>query len=224
LIFSPLVLHPSAHESHGTPLLLPYRTTIARCPQGVGRKVADCVALFSLDKCDAIPVDTHVWDIACRDYDRSLASAKSLTPTVYNAVGDLFRARFGAKAGWAHSLLFAAELPEFRSTLPEDIQNKMKRYNEDRRSAKKQRQMEVRLRKERKASSSEPVPSISKEDAAYAEAQERDDLGAETGVVGHPIDGDIANNHKSVYEGIGSNGIGLSTENPKRIKRKRKSI
>eukprot|EP01042_Synura_sphagnicola_P015920 gene15920-20164_t len=109
---------------------------------GVGRKVADCVALFSLDKCDAIPVDTHVWDIACRDYDRSLASAKSLTPTVYNAVGDLFRARFGAKAGWAHSLLFAAELPEFRSTLPEDIQNKMKRYNEDRRSAKKQRQLE----------------------------------------------------------------------------------
>ena len=35
-------------------------------PAGVGRKVADCVALFSLDKHDVVPVDTHVWDIACR--------------------------------------------------------------------------------------------------------------------------------------------------------------
>ena len=40
---------------------------------GVGRKVADCVALFSLDQTDAIPVDTHVHQIAVRDYDRSLA-------------------------------------------------------------------------------------------------------------------------------------------------------
>ena len=29
--------------------------------KGVGRKVADCVALFSLDKYDVVPVDTHVW-------------------------------------------------------------------------------------------------------------------------------------------------------------------
>ncbi|KAJ1441117.1 DNA glycosylase, partial [Ochromonadaceae sp. CCMP2298] len=35
---------------------------------GVGRKVADCVALFSLDQTAAIPVDTHVWNIAIRDY------------------------------------------------------------------------------------------------------------------------------------------------------------
>lgn len=39
---------------------------------GVGRKVADCVALFSLDQHNAVPVDTHVWAIACRDYDPSL--------------------------------------------------------------------------------------------------------------------------------------------------------
>jgi N-glycosylase/DNA lyase len=31
---------------------------------GVGRKVADCICLFSLDKLDALPVDTHVWKIA----------------------------------------------------------------------------------------------------------------------------------------------------------------
>lgn len=35
-------------------------------------QVADCVALFSLDQASAIPVDVHVWRIACRDYDPSL--------------------------------------------------------------------------------------------------------------------------------------------------------
>ncbi len=32
--------------------------------KGVGLKVADCVALFSLDKTEVVPVDTHVWQIA----------------------------------------------------------------------------------------------------------------------------------------------------------------
>lgn len=30
---------------------------------GVGRKVADCVALFSLDQLEAVPIDTHVWQV-----------------------------------------------------------------------------------------------------------------------------------------------------------------
>ena len=47
---------------------------------GVGRKVADCVGLFSLNQPGAIPVDTHVWDISVRDYDPSLSQYKSLTP------------------------------------------------------------------------------------------------------------------------------------------------
>jgi N-glycosylase/DNA lyase len=28
---------------------------------GVGKKVADCISLFSLDKPECIPVDTHVF-------------------------------------------------------------------------------------------------------------------------------------------------------------------
>ncbi|OQR97872.1 N-glycosylase/DNA lyase [Achlya hypogyna] len=79
---------------------------------GVGRKVADCIALFSLDKLEAIPVDTHVWQIACRDF-RAKAH-KSLTPTVYAEVGKLYQDRFTPFAGWAHSVLFAAELAAFR--------------------------------------------------------------------------------------------------------------
>ena len=30
---------------------------------GVGPKVAACIALFSLDQHDAVPVDTHVWQV-----------------------------------------------------------------------------------------------------------------------------------------------------------------
>ncbi len=93
---------------------------------GIGRKVADCVALFSLDQDDSIPVDIHVQHIASRDYDPTvLGQAKSLTPTIYKRVGDLFRTRFPSRAGWAHSLLFVAELPSFRSVLPLDMVKEM---------------------------------------------------------------------------------------------------
>jgi N-glycosylase/DNA lyase len=90
---------------------------------GVGRKVADCVALFSLRQADAIPVDTHVWNICRRDYDDGCAwkDTKSVTPHIYRQVGAMFRKRFHPNSGWAHSLLFVAELPSFRSILPEDI-------------------------------------------------------------------------------------------------------
>ena len=44
-------------------------------------------------------------------------SSKSLTPAVYDSVGALFRDRYGANCGWAHSLLFAAELPFFRAVI-----------------------------------------------------------------------------------------------------------
>lgn len=56
---------------------------------GVGPKVADCVCLMSLDKTDAIPVDTHVWQISCRDYNiPELKKSKSLTNKAYKAIGN----------------------------------------------------------------------------------------------------------------------------------------
>jgi N-glycosylase/DNA lyase len=75
---------------------------------GVGPKVADCVALFSLDQRDAIPVDTHVKDICVRDYlstpfdesDSRIINASNMTPTIYEAVGDVFREKFQYRAGW----------------------------------------------------------------------------------------------------------------------------
>ena len=82
---------------------------------GAGRKVADCIGLFAMDCPEAIPVDTHVWTMAVRDMDPSLAKCKSITPRVYERVGRLFRDRFGSHVGWAHTLLFAAELPAFKA-------------------------------------------------------------------------------------------------------------
>ena len=106
---------------------------------GVGRKVADCIALFSLKQASAIPVDVHVWQIALRDYDDSdiLKQAKSLTPTIYQHVVDIFRTRFPNKAGWAHSLLFLAELPSFRAVLPADMVDEMDRFKEAEATRKK---------------------------------------------------------------------------------------
>lgn len=54
--------------------------------KGVGQKVADCVALFSLDALDAVPVDTHMLQLAVRNYGYK-SQTKSLTTKVSAAVG-----------------------------------------------------------------------------------------------------------------------------------------
>ncbi|XP_064457023.1 N-glycosylase/DNA lyase-like [Ornithodoros turicata] len=82
---------------------------LCRLP-GVGAKVADCVCLMALDKPDVVPVDTHVWQIAVRDYLPHLSKNKTLTDKAYKEVGNFFREKFGPYAGWAHSVLFAADL------------------------------------------------------------------------------------------------------------------
>ncbi|KAK6544014.1 8-oxoguanine glycosylase ogg1 [Orbilia ellipsospora] len=84
---------------------------------GVGPKVADCVCLMSLDKMGAVPVDTHVWQIATRDYKFGKGKHRSLTKAVYDAVGDHFRELWGDTAGWAHSVLFTADLRTFADRL-----------------------------------------------------------------------------------------------------------
>ena len=82
--------------------------------------MAACACLFSLDKHDAIPVDTHVWQLAVEHYCREL-EGKSLTPKVMDAVEDAIVAVFGAYAGWAHNTLFIAELAHVRAALPEEL-------------------------------------------------------------------------------------------------------
>lgn len=88
---------------------------------GVGPKVAACVCLFSLDKHEAVPVDTHVWQLACRHYAPQLRG-KSLTPKLMVEVERALQGVFGSHAGWAHNTLFVAELASSRDALPEHLQ------------------------------------------------------------------------------------------------------
>ncbi|PGH17874.1 hypothetical protein AJ79_00773 [Helicocarpus griseus UAMH5409] len=85
--------------------------------QGVGPKVADCVCLMGLGWGEAVPVDTHVWQIAQRDYKFGKGKHKSLTKATYDAVGNHFRSLWGKEAGWAHSVLFTADLKTFSERL-----------------------------------------------------------------------------------------------------------
>lgn len=80
---------------------------------GVGPKVADCVCLMGLGWAESVPVDTHVWQIAQRDYKMGKSKTKTFNKVMYDAVGDLFRGIWGDYAGWAHSVLFTADLKAF---------------------------------------------------------------------------------------------------------------
>ena len=74
------------------------------------------MCLFSLDKHEAIPVDTHVWQLALRHYTPHLRG-KALTPKLHGAVQDAFGAVFGPYAGWAHNTLFISELASTKARL-----------------------------------------------------------------------------------------------------------
>lgn len=80
---------------------------------GVGPKVAECVALFGLGHGDVVPVDTHIWNAACRRYFPDLRGL-GLTPVRRKLVGDHLRERFGSEAGLAHLVLFVDELKNWR--------------------------------------------------------------------------------------------------------------
>ncbi|KAF9170561.1 Nitrilase [Mortierella sp. AD010] len=90
--------------------------------QGVGPKVADCVCLMSLDKHGSIPVDTHVWQIAVRDYQFRFEGKvpKTISSAVYKAVGKHFIGLFGEYSGWASSVLFAADLRVIEGRVKEE--------------------------------------------------------------------------------------------------------
>jgi N-glycosylase/DNA lyase len=75
----------------------------------VGPKIADCVCLFSLLKDEAVPVDTHVWQLARDLFADSAESGrlpKTLTAGTYSRVLALYQERYGPFAGWAQQYLY----------------------------------------------------------------------------------------------------------------------
>ncbi|KYQ89340.1 8-oxoguanine DNA-glycosylase [Tieghemostelium lacteum] len=91
---------------------------------GVGQKVADCVCLFSLDKFDIVPVDTHVYKISQKHMPT--LKKKKLSPAIYQEIREFWKSRFGSQSGWAHTILFANEISHFKKRpleKPQQIEN-----------------------------------------------------------------------------------------------------
>lgn len=89
---------------------------------GIGPKVADCICLMSLNHLSAVPVDTHIIQIA-KHYLPEVANVKNLTPTLYRKIGNEFRRVYGDYSGWAQTCLFVADLREFKEK-PEGTKSK----------------------------------------------------------------------------------------------------
>jgi N-glycosylase/DNA lyase len=85
--------------------------------RGVGRKIADCVCLFALDKHEAVPVDTHVHQLAKRLFLTDLTT-KTVTESVYARVQKEFLDRYGELAGWAQQFLFYEDVLRTRAGRP----------------------------------------------------------------------------------------------------------
>jgi N-glycosylase/DNA lyase len=84
---------------------------------GVGRKVADCILLFALDKPEAFPVDIWVWRVMRELYGRPLrevlpeeppAGGAGPSERAYRAIQAFAWRRWGRFAGYAQQYLFTA--------------------------------------------------------------------------------------------------------------------
>lgn len=93
---------------------------------GVGPKVADCISLMSLDKHSIVPLDTHMFQIATRDYKLKVKGGAR----GYAELQNKFRDIWGDYAGWAHSVLFAGDLPDLKQELI-DLKEEIKAEREE---------------------------------------------------------------------------------------------
>ncbi|KAG0681785.1 8-oxoguanine glycosylase ogg1 [Pichia californica] len=106
--------------------------TFLRQFDGVGPKVADCVALMGCNRFDLVPVDTHVWKVLKNKYKsdfnkwvdqlkeneveklgipktnlKKSLSNKAVDIKVYPFVKRFFKDFWGIRSGWAQAVVFA---------------------------------------------------------------------------------------------------------------------
>lgn len=79
---------------------------------------------MSLNHLEAIPVDTHVLKIALEHYlPKGRPTTKSMTPKLYNEIGDAFRDVYGPLSGWAQTVLFCADLAKFKENKSNNMED-----------------------------------------------------------------------------------------------------
>lgn len=99
---------------------------------GVGPKVADCVALMGCSRYDLVPIDTHVWNILKNQYKKEYLnwidtlndekeefnnipksilkkslSSKAVDTKIYPFIKQFFKDFWRVKSGWAQAVVFA---------------------------------------------------------------------------------------------------------------------
>ena len=81
---------------------------------GIGKKVADCILLFSLDKLEAVPLDRWVLRILQKYYSKEFQiSTKTITEKTYDDLHDKIVEHFGKYAGYGQQFLFKNERESF---------------------------------------------------------------------------------------------------------------
>jgi len=90
-----------------------YRTAIETLKKilGIGNKVADCIALFSLDKMEAFPIDRWTQRILLKYYKKFFddITEKPVTEKKYEILHKEIVEYFGPYAGYAQQFLFKME-------------------------------------------------------------------------------------------------------------------
>ena len=81
---------------------------------GIGKKVADCILLFSLDKLEAVPLDRWVLRILQKYYSKEFQiSTKTITEKTYDELHNKIVDHFGEYAGYGQQFLFKNERESF---------------------------------------------------------------------------------------------------------------
>lgn len=90
-----------------------YRTALEALKKilGIGNKVADCIALFSLDKMEAFPIDRWTQRILLKYYIKNFEdmTEKPVTEKKYEKIHESIVKHFGPYAGYSQQFLFKME-------------------------------------------------------------------------------------------------------------------
>lgn len=89
-------------------------TADLRTIDGIGPKLADCICLYALRHLESVPIDTHMYQSACRFFFPDLLHM-NLTDRRYELISGHLREVFGHHAGWAQQYLFVDSLAQTRA-------------------------------------------------------------------------------------------------------------